>query len=124
MVYGAVPDSPRAGIGVITQMREDFGDIARVLLATAPHDQAVSESLATADARYRQALVSIARHLSALGALREGMDVTQAVDVFWFSFGYAGHFTLHDDNHTSVPNDGSVRRQVERCYESALPKRK
>jgi hypothetical protein len=49
MVYGAVPDSPRAGIGVVTQMREDFGDIVRVLLATVPHDQAVSESLATAD---------------------------------------------------------------------------
>jgi AcrR family transcriptional regulator len=80
------------------QMREEFGDIVRVLLATAPHDQAVSQSLATATARYRQALVSIARHLSDLGALREGMDVTQAVGVLWFYFGYAGLFALHDDN--------------------------
>jgi hypothetical protein len=34
----------------------------------------------------------------ALGALREGMDVKQAADVFWFYFGYAGLFTLVDDN--------------------------
>jgi hypothetical protein len=26
------------------------------------------------------------------------MDLNQAVDVFWFYFGYTGLFTLHDDN--------------------------
>jgi hypothetical protein len=26
------------------------------------------------------------------------MDVTQAVDVFWFYFGYSRLFTLHDDS--------------------------
>lgn len=30
--------------------------------------------------------------------VRDGLDVNQAVDVFWFYFGYAGLFTLHDDN--------------------------
>ena len=80
------------------QMREEFGDIVRVLLAAAPHDEAVSESLATATTRYRQAFVPMAQRLLDLGALREGMDVKQAVDVFWFYFGYAGLFTLIDDN--------------------------
>lgn len=80
------------------QMREEFGDIVRVLLAAAPHDKAVSESLTTATARYRQAFVPMARRLSDLGALRKGMDEQQAVDVFWFYFGYAGLFTLVDDN--------------------------
>jgi AcrR family transcriptional regulator len=77
---------------------EEFGDIMRVMLATAPHDEAVSKSLAAATARSRQAFVPIAQRLSDLGALRDGLDVKQAVDVFWFYFGYSGLLTLHNDN--------------------------
>lgn len=80
------------------RMREEFGDIMRVLLATAPHDRPVSESLATATARYRQAFVPIAQRLANLGALQEGLDVNQAVDVLWFYFGCSALFTLHDEN--------------------------
>jgi AcrR family transcriptional regulator len=83
---------------VCRSMREEFGDIVRVMLATAPHDQSVAESLAAATARYRQAFVRISQRLAELGALRDGLDVKDAVDVFWFYFGYAGLFTLHDDN--------------------------
>jgi AcrR family transcriptional regulator len=83
---------------VCRQMREEFGDIIRVLLATAPNDRAVAESLATATARFRQAFVPIAQRLSNLGALRDDLDVNLAVDVFWFYFGYSGFLTLHDDN--------------------------
>ena len=79
-------------------MREESGDIIRVLLATAPHDKSVSEGLAVATARYRQAFIPIAQRLLDLGALRAGLDVKEAVDIFWFYFGYAGLFTLHDDN--------------------------
>lgn len=79
-------------------MREEFGDIVRVLLATAPHDKIVAESLAVATARYRQAFVLISQHLSRLGALRDGLDVDQAVDLFWFYFGYSAISTLHDEN--------------------------
>ena len=70
----------------------------RVLLTTAPHDEALSESLQAATAKYRQAFVPIAHRLSDLRALRDGMDAKQAVDVFWFYFGYSGFFTLHDEN--------------------------
>lgn len=35
-------------------MREEFGDIMRLILKTAPHDKAASETLATATIRYRQ----------------------------------------------------------------------
>jgi AcrR family transcriptional regulator len=79
-------------------MREEFDDIMRVAITTAPHDEAVFQSLADATAQYRQAFVPIAQRLLELGALRKGIDVNQAVDVFWFYFGYAGLFTLHDDN--------------------------
>ena len=80
------------------RIREEFGDTIRVAVTTAPHDQAVFQSLADATTQYRQAFVPIAQRLLDLGALHEGMDVNQAVDVFWFYFGYAALFTLHDDN--------------------------
>lgn len=61
----------------------------------------MADTLATATDRYRKALVRIGRRLSNLGALRNGMDVNQAVDVLWFYFGYSGLFTLIDDNQWS-----------------------
>lgn len=78
--------------------REEFGDIMRVLLTTAPHDEAVSEILQAATADCRQGFLPVAHRLSDLGALREGMDAKQAVDVFWFYFGYGGFSILHDEN--------------------------
>jgi AcrR family transcriptional regulator len=82
----------------VRNMREESGDVMRVLLNTAPHDKAVFENLAIATARYRSAFVPIARRLMDLGALREDLELTDAVDVFWFYFGYSGLFTLHDEN--------------------------
>jgi AcrR family transcriptional regulator len=82
----------------VRYMREESGDVMRVLLNTAPHDKAVSESLGIATTRYRQAFVPVARRLMDLGALREGVDLDQTVDVLWFYFGYSGLFTLHDEN--------------------------
>jgi hypothetical protein len=79
-------------------MHEEFGDFLRVLLGTAPHDKAASESLAIRTSRYRKALVPIAQRLANLNALQAGVDVEEATDVFWFYFGYSGFFTLHDEN--------------------------
>jgi AcrR family transcriptional regulator len=79
-------------------MREDWGDIMRVVIAAAPHDATAAEALALAKARWREANAVVARHLAGLGALREGMDVGEAVDVLWFYLGIAGFFTLVDDN--------------------------
>lgn len=83
---------------VVRQMREEFGDIMRVMLNTAPHDQAVAQSLATATMRYRTACMRIAQRLLKLDGLRDGLDAAQAVDVLWFYFGYAALFVLHDEN--------------------------
>jgi AcrR family transcriptional regulator len=95
-------DDPAAIVGVVAatvrQMREEFGDLLRVLLSTAPHDKAVAENLANATPRFRQAFVPIAQRLAKLDALQAGIDVEQAVDVFWFYFGYSGFFILHDEN--------------------------
>ncbi len=79
-------------------MRQDYGDIIRLILNTAPHDPEVAETLAIATARYRKALVRIGQRLVSLKAVRRGIDANQAVDVLWFYFGYSGLFTLVDDN--------------------------
>jgi AcrR family transcriptional regulator len=80
------------------RMREQYEDIMRVVLATAPHDEAVAKALRAATAVYRKAFVPIAERLLQLGALRRELDIAGAVDLFWFYFGYTSYFTLHDDN--------------------------
>jgi AcrR family transcriptional regulator len=80
------------------RMREEYEDIMRVVLTTAPHDEVVAKALQAATSVYRNAFVPIAEHLAKLGALRRGVDVAGAVDLFWFYFGYTSYFTLHDDN--------------------------
>jgi AcrR family transcriptional regulator len=95
-------DDPPAILGLVAatarSMREEFGDVMKVLVDTAPHDKAVFESLTVATTRHRNAFVPIVERLMRLDALREGLDLTEAVDVFWFYFGYAGLFTLHYEN--------------------------
>jgi AcrR family transcriptional regulator len=95
-------DDPLAILGLVAaavrSVREEFGDIMRVLLNTAPHDKAVFKSLGLATVRYRKAFAPIAQRLMDLGALREDIDLKEAVDVLWFYFGYSGLFTLHDEN--------------------------
>jgi AcrR family transcriptional regulator len=95
-------DNPAAIVRLVAAtvrgMHEEFGDVLQVLLSTAPHDKAASESLAAGTARYRKAFVPIAQRLANLNALRAGIDVAEAVDVFRFYFGYSGYFTLHDEN--------------------------
>ena len=80
------------------QMREQFADIMRVMLTTAPHDAAVAAQMEKATSVYRAAFVPVAEQLDKLRALRRGIDVAQAVDVLWFYFGYGSYFTLHDEN--------------------------
>jgi AcrR family transcriptional regulator len=98
-------DDPRAILRLVAKtccdMRKDYGDLIRTILNTAPHDSEVAATLATATSRYRKALGRIARRLAALGALRNGIDTDQAVDILWFYFGYSGLFTLVDDNRWS-----------------------
>jgi AcrR family transcriptional regulator len=80
------------------QMRERYADIMRVMLATAPHDRAIAAALRSATSVYRKAFIPVAERLATLGALRDGVSVSDAVDLFWFYFGYTAYFTLHDDN--------------------------
>jgi AcrR family transcriptional regulator len=79
-------------------MREDYGDIMRLVIAAAPHDTTAAEGLALATTRYRGFHAFVAQRLTDLGALRDDIDTRQALDILWFYLGYAGFFTLIDDN--------------------------
>jgi AcrR family transcriptional regulator len=79
-------------------MREAYVDVIRVMLATAPHDEAVAQQEQAATAIYRAALAPIAERLVQLGGLQPGINAADAVDLLWFYFGYSSYFTLHDDN--------------------------
>jgi AcrR family transcriptional regulator len=79
-------------------MREAYVDVIRVMLATAPHDEAVAQQEQAATAIYRAALAPIAERLVQLDGLQPGISAADAVDLLWFYFGYSSYFTLHDDN--------------------------
>jgi AcrR family transcriptional regulator len=79
-------------------MREEYGDLMRTLVDTAPNDEAVAAITREANVVYRDALTRIARRIADVGTLREGVDVTRATDMLWLYFGYAGLFVMHDDN--------------------------
>jgi AcrR family transcriptional regulator len=78
------------------EVREEWGDVMRVVLATAPHDEDAAAGLAMATRRYRAAFRLVADRLVELGRTDLGRD--RIVDILWFYFGYASYFTLHDDN--------------------------
>lgn len=80
------------------RMRGDWGDVMRMVLATAPLDETAADSLQVATGRYRAGLSAAATRLAVLDALKPGIGVEEATDVLWFYFGYAGFFTLTDDN--------------------------
>jgi AcrR family transcriptional regulator len=93
----------RYDAAVTRQMRQDFGDIMRVVIGAAPHDDTAAEGLALGSGRYRAGHAVVARRLAELGALRDGMNAKAALDILWFYLGYAGFFTLVDDNGWSYP---------------------
>jgi AcrR family transcriptional regulator len=79
------------------QIREAWADVIAILLTTAPHDAGVAAQLVLPTRSYRAAIGEIAQRLGDLGALRLGIDVTQATDILWFNFGYSALSALHDD---------------------------
>jgi AcrR family transcriptional regulator len=80
------------------EVREQWGDVMRVALATAPHDPRAAQSLAGVTASYRQGMELTARRLADIGGLSSGVSVAAATDILWFYFGYSSYFTLTDEN--------------------------
>ncbi|WP_445159434.1 TetR family transcriptional regulator [Mycobacterium sp. Dal123C01] len=80
------------------RMRRDWGDVMKIVLATAPLDEAAAENLRLGTDRYRAGLRAAAVRLADLDALKPGMTVDEATDLLWFFFGYASFSTLTEDN--------------------------
>jgi AcrR family transcriptional regulator len=80
------------------EVREQWGDVMRVALATAPNDPRVAEALAIVTGNYRYGMELTAQRLADIGALKSGISAADATDVLWFYFGYASYFTLADEN--------------------------
>ncbi|HET6190843.1 MAG TPA: TetR/AcrR family transcriptional regulator [Trebonia sp.] len=80
------------------QIREEYSDIIKTVLGTAPNDQAVFGTLQEVIARYRGAIDEVSQRLAALEGLRRGTDVQFATDVLWFYFGFSGLSAMHDEN--------------------------
>jgi AcrR family transcriptional regulator len=84
------------------EVREQWGDVMRTVLATAPHDPRVTESLAIVTGNYRKGMALTAQRLADVGALKPDVSITAATDILWFYFGYSSYFTLTDENGWSL----------------------
>jgi hypothetical protein len=103
-------------------MREEFGDIMRVLLATAPHDKPAAASLIDGTARYRRALVAIARRPADLHALRDGIASSRRVDGLWFisAIPASSLCATRTAGDTNARNDGSAHKRIGLYFEIHL----
>jgi AcrR family transcriptional regulator len=88
----------RASAAGTRQIREQWGDVMRMVLTTAPHDSRVADSLETVTRKYRHGVALTAQRLADIGALKPALSVSAATDVLWFYFGYSSYFTLTDEN--------------------------
>jgi AcrR family transcriptional regulator len=92
----------RATASGTRRVREEWGDVMRVALVTAPHDPRAAEALAEATDAYRNGCLLTAQRLADVGGLRPGTDVGSAADILWFYFGYSSYFTCLDENGWSL----------------------
>jgi AcrR family transcriptional regulator len=72
------------------QIIKQWGDVVRVVIDVAPHDDESREVLATAQKRHNRALMTICRHLEDIGALRDGVDARQASRIITYYYGIDG----------------------------------
>ena len=94
------------------RMRCDWGDVMKIVLATAPVDETAAATLRTATERYRAGTLLAARRLAELGALKPGLSIDDANDMLWFYFGYSGFFTLMDDSGWSADRSEEWLREM------------
>jgi AcrR family transcriptional regulator len=98
---------------VVGNLRSAWGDIMRVAMTTAPHNEDAANSLLQAQEQYRRGFTNIANRLSDLGALQDGKEPDEAAQILWFYFGFPAYNSLIDDN-------GWAYARAERwLYESA-----
>ena len=72
------------------QITKQWGDVIRVVIDVAPHDDESGAVLATAQRRHNRNLTEICRHLEDMGALREDVDARLACRIITYYYGIDG----------------------------------
>jgi AcrR family transcriptional regulator len=78
------------------QVTEQWGDVIRVVIDVAPHDDESGAVLATAQRRHNRSLTEICRHLEDIGALRDDVDARLARRIITYYYGIDGLLRTRD----------------------------
>jgi AcrR family transcriptional regulator len=78
------------------QITRQWGDVIRVVIDVAPHDDESGAVLATAHRRHNRNLSIICRHLEGIGALREDVDAKLASRIITYYYGIDGLLRTRD----------------------------
>ncbi len=78
------------------QITKQWGDVIRVVIEVAPHDDESAAVLATAQQRHNHNLTQICRHLESIGALRDDVDARLATRTITYFYGIDGLLRTRD----------------------------
>jgi AcrR family transcriptional regulator len=78
------------------QITKQWGDVIRVVIDVAPHDNESGAVLATAQRRHNRNLTAICHHLGDIGALRDGVDARLASRIITYYYGIDGLLRTRD----------------------------
>ena len=78
------------------QITRQWGDVIRVVIDVAPHDNESGAVLATAQRRHNRSLTDICRHLENIGALRDNVDARLARRIITYYYGIDGLLRTRD----------------------------
>jgi AcrR family transcriptional regulator len=78
------------------QITKQWGDVIRVVIDVAPHDDESGSVLAAAQKRHNRNLTAICRHLGDMGALRDDVDARLATRIITYYYGIDGLLRTRD----------------------------
>jgi AcrR family transcriptional regulator len=78
------------------QITKQWGDVIRIVIDVAPHDDESGAVLAAAQKRHNRNLTAICRHLENIGALRDDVDARLATRIITYYYGIDGLLRTHD----------------------------
>jgi AcrR family transcriptional regulator len=78
------------------QITKQWGDVIRMVIDVAPHDDESAAVLATAHRRHNRNLAEICRHLEDIGALRDDVDARLARQIITYYYGIDGLLRTRD----------------------------
>ena len=78
------------------QITKQWGDVIRVVIDVAPHDNESGAVLATAQRRHNRSLTDICRHLENISALRDNVDARLARRIITYYYGIDGLLRTRD----------------------------